>query len=163
MLSSHLTAVWRWTIATVSQGIRRAAKTLAIYTLLVVPPVAGLILILHAGGSLDAPRSVGGDWVVTRSPSCAALRSSKPLELHIAQSGERATGTFNDDAHTTVAFAIRGRSVSAHAVGDCAAAFELHAPDGDAPLAGTLHWNRCGGCDDEPFTATRKPQSAEAP
>ena len=135
-----------------------------LYPLLVLPPVAGLILILHAGGSLRAPRSIGGDWLVTRSGSCAGLRSPGPLELHIAQSGRHAVGTFNDDAHTTVALAIRGRSVSARdAAGACAAALELEAPQGDGPLAGTLHWRGCGGCPDERFVAARKAHSPEAP
>ena len=47
--------------------IRRTATAVLLYATLVVPPGVGLVLILHAGQRLHPPRSIGGDWIVTRT------------------------------------------------------------------------------------------------
>ncbi len=51
-------------------------RTLLTYALMVGGPLAGLLLILHFGNSLDAPAAVGGRWQVVEDGSEVVIEQS---------------------------------------------------------------------------------------
>jgi hypothetical protein len=141
-----------------SHAIRRAARSLVIYLALVAPPAGGLVAIVRAGDRLHAPRSIGGDWLVTRSGTCDRLRSDGPLELDVRQSGPRATATFSDVAATVLEVEIHEDAITGQQPGDaCRLVVRAAPPDRAGRLVGTLHWLGCAACADESFVASRKP------
>jgi hypothetical protein len=119
----------------------RAVKTLLMYVLLVVPPLAVLLLILDCGRRLEPPRSMGGVWTVDRSGDTCL-----PATLHVAQSGPQAHA---DDG---IAFVIDGDRVTGHGeTAACELAIDAHLA-GDQ-LDGTVR--HCASCVAAPFHATR--------
>jgi hypothetical protein len=141
-----------------SATLHRFAKAVAIYSLLVVPPVFGLLAILHLGEDLRAPRSIGGDWKV--SGSIATCRSfvfgDTPATLTISQSGLRAVGKLSDASHTALSLEIEGTTITGEqdqATGcHVALAAQLSA---SSELVGVLRWPGCTGCSEQPFHALR--------
>lgn len=133
--------------------------------MLVVPPGAGLALILHAGQRLRPPPSIGGDWVITRPghETCGRMPAGQPLELHVSQSGTRAQATFSDPGHTALELELRGTALGgAQSGGGCRLALDATLQESSRELDGTLHWRGCPGCADEPFHASRGAQGGRS-
>lgn len=59
-------------------------RTLLTYVLMVVGPLAGLMLILHYGATLEAPGAVGGRWQVAETGTEVVIdQSGQYLHGHI--------------------------------------------------------------------------------
>ncbi len=140
----------------------RFAKAVAIYSLLVVPPVAGLLAILHVGQDLQPPRSIGGDWLLPGSaPACPSFDLGvQPVTLKISQSGLRAVGKL---AHAVLSLQIAGETVTGEQDGasgcHVALAAQLAASGANGDLVGVLRWPGCTGCPDQAFRASRAPRT----
>ena len=148
------------------------ARGTVVYVLLVAPPLAILFAILHCGDGLQAPRSIGGDWVLAGveppapAAGCPALDFGQaPAVLHVAQSGLRAQAALSDSAGTKLSLELAGDGIAGSESGggdpSCALALDAHlvaAGDGDQ-LVGVLRRPRCASCPDLPFRAARRPRS----
>ena len=149
-------------------SLRRLAKAVAIYSLLVVPPVAGLLAILHFGEDLRPPPSIGGEWLLAGSaPACPPFDfGATPVTLGISQSGLRAVGKLSDAAHTALSLDIDGDSITGDQGGasGCrvAIAARLAAGAANSELVGVLRWPGCTGCVDRAFRASRAPRTGAA-
>ncbi len=119
----------------------RPIKSILAYFLLVVPPLCGLLAILHVGQDLEPPRSIGGTWMI-EGRTCATGT------LRVSQSGLRAQATL-DAMHASVALALDGD----HVVGSGTCSVDARV-DGDV-LDGTL---ACADCPATAFHAIRKPR-----
>ncbi len=140
-----------------SSAALRLAKAVAIYSLLVVPPVAGLLAILHLGDDLHPPRSIGGTWQLSGSaPACRPFEfGDKPVTLAISQSGLRAVGKLSDVSHTTLSIMLDGDAIAGEQStggGHAAIAARIGAT---SDLVGVLRWPGCAGCAEQPFRASR--------
>lgn len=148
-----------------SATLRRFAKAVAIYSLLVVPPVAGLLAVLHLGEDLRPPRSIGGDWLLSGSaPACAPFDfGGKPVTLRISQSGLRAVGKLSDASHATLSLELDGDAITGEQgrASGChvAIAARLAASGSSSDLVGVLGWPGCTGCSDQAFRASRAPRT----
>ena len=117
----------------------RPIKSILAYFLLVVPPLGGLLAILHFGQDLEPPRSIGGSWAI--DPGCGLGGT-----LKIAQSGPRAEATL-DAAHLSLELdgdhlvGTGGCGIDARVAGDT--------------LTGTA---QCAACPATPFHAVRTPR-----
>lgn len=141
--------------------LRRFVKAVAIYSLLVVPPVVGLLAILHFGADLRPPHSIGGDWVLSGpAPTCPPFDfGGKPVTLRISQSGLRAVGKLSDASHAALSLEIEGDTIT----GEQGPAIECHvgisaelaATGSSSELVGVLRWPGCTGCGDQAFRASR--------
>ena len=144
-----------------SVTLRRFARAVAIYSLLVVPPAVGLLAILHCGDDLRPPRSIGGDWLVSGSaPACRPFDfGGHPVMLGISQSGLRAVGKLSDTSHAALSLEIEGATITGEQDGasgcHVALAAQLAANGSGSELVGVLRWPGCGGCVDQPFRASR--------
>lgn len=138
-----------------SSATLRFAKAIAIYSLLVVPPVAGLLAILHLGTDLRPPHAIGGDWVLGAAPACAPFEGHADATLKISQSGLRAVGKLS---HAPVALTIDGDVVVGEQVrtDGCRVAIDARLTGGE--LVGVMHWPGCTGCAEQPFRAARAPR-----
>ncbi len=140
----------------------RFAKAVAIYSLLVVPPVAGLLAILHVGRDLQPPRSIGGDWLLPGSaPACSSFDlGGQPVKLKISQSGLRAVGKLS---HAVLSLQIAGETITGEQDGACgchvALAAQFAASGANSDLVGVLRWPGCTGCLDQAFRASRAPRA----
>lgn len=144
-----------------SSASLRFAKTVAIYSLLVVPPVAGLLAILHVGVDLRPPHSIGGDWLLApAAPGCSAFDfAGKPITLGISQSGLRAVGKLSDASHAAISLELDGDMLAGEQDGGSGCHVELGARLASAgELVGVLRWPGCSGCSDQEFHATRAPR-----
>ncbi len=145
--------------------MHRFAKAVAIYSLLVVPPAAGLLAILHLGDDLRPPRSVGGDWVVSgAAPTCPAFDfGGKPVTLGISQSGLRAVGKLSDASHAALSLEIDGDALTGEQGGTSGCrvgiAARLAASGASSELVGVLRWPGCTGCSEQAFRASRAPRA----
>ena len=127
----------------------RGIKTLLMYVLLVVPPLAVLLLILDCGRRLEPPRSIGGVWTLDRSGARDAC-PDLPATLHVAQSGPQA------HADEGVALVIDSDHVTGAGHGSTAACdFTIDARLGIDQLDGTLRHPGCASCVVAPFHASR--------
>lgn len=142
-------------------ALRRTSRAVAIYSLLVVPPVVGLLAILHAGKDLRPPRSIGGDWLLAGSGCPEFDFGAKPVTLAVSQSGVRAVGKLSDTTHAVLSLAIAGDAVTGEQHGTAGCRVELDArlaADPSSELVGVLRWPGCRGCVDQPFRASRAPR-----
>lgn len=147
--------------------LARIARGTAVYMLLVGPPLGMLVAIVHFGSRLDAPRAIGGDWVVAAAPhaepaGCPTLElGPAPLVLHVAQSGPRAQAVLSDPAGTKLSLELAGEALSGAEDPEGAAcglvldARVVHA-DASDQLVGVLRRPRCTACADVPFQAVRR-------
>jgi len=148
--------------------VRLALKSLAAYLLLVGIPLAALAAILRAGGRLQAPPSIAGEWRVDVPgfPVDSADDQAPPRVLAVSQSG----------THLSVAFAgreMRGAlegdslAVASHEVwytpprcfrGDLEVRARVDTAARPPRMAGTV--GVPGACPDLPFTAVRRVRGA---
>jgi hypothetical protein len=138
-----------------SSATLRFAKAIAIYSLLVVPPVAGLLAILHLGTDLHPPHAVGGDWLLAASPACTPFEGHADATLKISQSGLRAVGQLS---HTPVALTIDGDAIAGEQVRTDGCHVAIYARLTGGELVGVMRWPGCTGCIEQPFRATRAPR-----
>ena len=150
-----------------SGTLRRIARAVAIYSLLVMPPAGGLFAILHLGKDLRPPRSIGGDWLLAgAAPACSRFDfGGKPATLRISQSGLRAVGKLSDASHATLSLEIDGDAVTGEGqTSGChvGIAARLAASGSSSDLVGVLRWPGCTGCSDQAFRASRAPRTGDA-
>ncbi len=145
--------------------LRRFSIAVAIYSLLVVPPVAGLLAILHFGRDLRPPRSIAGEWLLPGpAPACSPFDfGGKPATLKISQSGLRAVGKLSDASHAALSLEIDGDTITGEEGGasgcHVALAAQLVASGPNSDLVGVLRWPGCSGCSDQTFHASRAPRA----
>ena len=153
-------------------SLARLARGTVVYMLLVAPPLAILFAVLHLGDGLQAPRAIGGDWLIGAAEQvpppagCPALDfGDGPAVLHVAQSGPRAEAALSDSSGTKLALELSGDGVTGGERGggsSCRLALDAHlvvAADGGERLVGVLRRPGCAGCPDLAFRAARKPRS----
>jgi hypothetical protein len=89
-------------------------------------PVLGLLGILRAGRSIQAPLSVAGEWAIEADPTanCANPPGSlqRQLAWTISQSGTQATITLHDGYGTRLDAGIDGPTLTAGSPGGTVAA-----------------------------------------
>ena len=135
-------------------------RTLLTYALLVIPPFAILLLILHAGRDLVPPRAIGGAWVIdgalpAATDGCPALAFGG---FRVAQSGPEADLRFDDAARTALSVALADdRVTGTGGGGDRCGALVLDARVAGDTLTGTLRRAGCPACPAIPLHATRTP------
>ena len=142
--------------------VGRFARAVAVYSLLVVPPVVGLLAILDLGEDLRPPRSIGGDWRLAGSAQpCPAFDfGNKPATLRISQSGLRAIGKLSDASRAALSIEIDGDTVTGEQTASgchVALAARLAATGSTSELVGVLRWPGCTACPEQPFRASRAP------
>ena len=139
-----------------SSATLRFAKAVAIYSLLVVPPVAGLLAILHFGADLQPPHSIGGEWLLSGAvPACTPFDfGGKPPTLAISQSGLRAVDKLSDASHAALSLEIASDTIADEQDRDgCRVAISAQLASGG--LVGVLRWPGCTGCTEQAFRASR--------
>lgn len=137
------------------------ATAVVLYALLIVPPFAGLLAILHLGERLAAPHAIGGDWQVAVDggavgAACERAAADHALTLHVSQSGERAQATLSGARSATLALELRGDRISG-AGRDSPAACQRITLDAQltaGALVGVLRHPGCARCPDLPFHAS---------
>jgi hypothetical protein len=141
--------------------LHRFARTAAIYSVLVVPPVAGLLAILHLGADLRPPRSIGGAWLISDpAPACRPFGfGGNAVTLSISQSGVRAVGTLSDASHAVLSLELDGDTIAGAQgrANGCHVSIEarLASSGSNRGLVGVLRWPGCTGCSDQAFHASR--------
>lgn len=140
--------------------IRSLIKTLATYLLLVAPPLAGLVALLHLGAGLAAPHAIGGDWDVAPGDPACAVRAGDDghVVLRVSQSGPRADATLTGASRTTLSLELEGDRIvgSGTAPGGPCNRISIEARFAEGALAGVMRHPGCGRCGDVAFRATRK-------
>ena len=117
-----------------------------LYLLLVVPPFAGLLVILHLGGKLHPPRSINGDWHVDAAPCASGT-------LHVAQSGPRAEAHVDPD--TSLSLVLDGEVLTGEGHAGACRDVAIQARLTRDALVGVIRRRGCADCAPLPFQARR--------
>ena len=139
-------------------------KTFTTYLLLVAPPLAGLVAILHLGAGLRAPHAIGGDWQLALGETGTGPCAVRPDDdgrviLHVSQSGPRAEATLAGAARTALSLELRGDRLAGEGGSPAAPCGQaaLDAQLAGGALVGVLRSPGCGRCPEVSFRATRAP------
>ena len=141
-------------------------KSVFLYLFLVGIPVMAIAGILHYGGGLEAPPSIGGTWQLALSvsagagPACIDVPVGTALE--ISQSGVYLLLTLKDPLNAQLSGRLDHARVEAvgglAAAGSCAGhplalRADLQTESGEPRLVGSLAAAECGACAPVPFRA----------
>ena len=140
------------------------------YVLLVGVPLLFLVATLRAGGSLAAPPSVGGEWLIETASSentcLAPLVSSRQPALTVYQSGTELSIVANDARRVTFTGELKDRNITGTALykddaARCGREMLIHlnatlvGRPGKGALQGQFLVNDCDSCPPVSFRATK--------
>lgn len=128
------------------RSIGRVVRSAVLYLLLVVPPFAGLLVILHLGRQLRPARSINGDWHVDGAPCATGI-------LHVAQSGPRAEARVDPD--TSLTLVLDGEVLTGEGHGGACRDIAIEARLTRDAIVGVIRRRGCADCAPLPFQARR--------